>query len=88
MKRREFLRGSTMIPGHGNVMASPAGVWRTDGHQPQSQWRAPLGACRARYATTLRPAQQLPCATLSHAEHCDERAALHVWMAPAWQEKM
>ena len=36
-----------------------------------------------RFAASARPAAH------SHgaAEQCDELAAFHVWMAPAWQEK-
>ena len=34
----------------------------------------------------LRARGERPCRRA--AEQRDERAALHVWMAPAWQEKM
>jgi hypothetical protein len=41
---------------------------------------------RATSRTACYPRRERPCG--SRAQERDERAALHVWMAPAWQEKM
>src|SRR5262245_48383478 len=68
-----------------------AGLFQASTERGQEMWvrTGRLGAEPSdhRHRRLLRPRRERPCGSCP-AEQRDERAAFHVWMAPAWQEKM
>src|SRR5262245_50564227 len=57
-----------------NIGAAACRVWHDEPDRPRRERFRPANGSGQNYRRT--------------AEKRDERAAFHVWMAPAWQEKM